>query len=115
MRIRSTKPELDERERDRRGHFKKAAIPGASKQAVALREGASPGTTTAIPCCYCGDVRDLWWPLTSTGRVGSHMVGDLLEFDHVIPESHGGTHHPDNLVLACRPCNRAKRDKVAGQ
>lgn len=28
--------------------------------------------------------------------------------DHIIPTSRGGNHHSDNMVCACRPCNRAK-------
>jgi hypothetical protein len=28
--------------------------------------------------------------------------------DHVMPRTHGGSDHLDNLVLACRPCNLAK-------
>jgi 5-methylcytosine-specific restriction endonuclease McrA len=40
------------------------------------------------------------------------MVTSGLEFDHIYPESKGGTSDPENLTLACRPCNRAKKDKV---
>jgi biotin operon repressor len=43
-------------------------------------------------CVYCG----------STAR---------LSLDHVIPQSKGGAHTPDNLVTACKSCNCAKRDK----
>lgn len=28
--------------------------------------------------------------------------------DHLLPLSRGGTHHQDNLVTACDPCNAAK-------
>lgn len=40
-----------------------------------------------------------------------------IEVDHVIPVSKGGTSTPDNLVTACRDCNRRKggrRPKEAG-
>jgi hypothetical protein len=90
----------------------KTAIPGLSKVAVARRYGAQPGQTTPAVCFYCAAAGEIWWPLTYTGRVGSHMVTPGLEFDHVYPESRGGTHAPESLVLACRPCNRAKKDKV---
>lgn len=103
MRIRSTKPEFS---------YKKRAIPGPSKIAVARRLGAEPGGETIIACAYCGASGSLWWPLTYTGRVGSHMVATGFEFDHIYPESKGGTSDPENLTLACRPCNRAKKDKV---
>lgn len=33
--------------------------------------------------------------------------------DHVIPIARGGTHHVGNLVLACRHCNAAKRERTA--
>ena len=38
--------------------------------------------------------------------------GKALECDHVMPVSRGGDHSDDNLVTACLPCNRAKRDKI---
>lgn len=38
-------------------------------------------------------------------------VGGKLEADHIIPFSKGGTDNMDNLVTACRKCNRQKRDK----
>ena len=41
-------------------------------------------------CAYCG------------GASGP------FEIDHVFPWSRGGDHHPGNLTVACRPCNRAK-------
>lgn len=101
MRIRGTKPE-----------YKKRTIPGVSKIAVVRGLGAIPGQTTPASCAYCGFIGEIWWPLTYTGKVGSHMVTGGLEFDHIYPESKGGTSDPENLTLACRPCNRAKKDKV---
>ncbi len=38
--------------------------------------------------------------------------GKALECDHVVPVSRGGDHSDENLVTACLPCNRAKRDKI---
>lgn len=37
---------------------------------------------------------------------------DDWEIDHIMPLSKGGTNYPDNLILACVPCNRSKNDKV---
>jgi hypothetical protein len=37
--------------------------------------------------------------------------GKKLECDHVHSVARGGSHEDDNLVTACRPCNRSKRDK----
>lgn len=93
--------------------YKKRAIPGWVKIAVAQRYGAVPGRSdNPGQCHYCGSPGSIWWPLTYTQKVGSHMVLTGLEFDHVFPEFHGGQSVPENIVLACRPCNRSKRDKV---
>lgn len=48
-------------------------------------------------CAYCGE------------------RGRKLECDHVIPVSRGGSNDLDNLVTACRPCNRSKRDKTPAE
>jgi 5-methylcytosine-specific restriction endonuclease McrA len=45
-------------------------------------------------CQYCGE------------------QGGLLECDHKIPFSKGGSEDADNLVTACRRCNRKKRNKT---
>ena len=36
--------------------------------------------------------------------------GVILEVDHKIPRSKGGTDHPSNLWTLCFDCNRGKRD-----
>lgn len=41
--------------------------------------------------------------------------GGRLECDHVVPVSRGGTNEMDNLVTACLPCNRSKRDKLLSE
>ena len=38
--------------------------------------------------------------------------GGDLECDHVIPVARGGGHETTNLVTACAPCNRSKRDRT---
>ncbi len=35
------------------------------------------------------------------------------EVDHKTPLSRGGTNYPENVTLACRECNKDKRDKTA--
>lgn len=42
-------------------------------------------------------------------------TGGKLEVDHKLPVSRGGTSLIDNLVTACRHCNRQKRDKTANE
>lgn len=41
--------------------------------------------------------------------------GVRLECDHVVPVSRGGSHEDSNLVTACFPCNRSKRDHLIGE
>lgn len=41
--------------------------------------------------------------------------GGALECDHVIPAWMGGQAVPENLVTACRPCNRAKGGRTPEQ
>ena len=64
----------------------RTAIPARVKDQVAARDG--------LTCRYCGS------------------CNGPLEYDHVFPWSRGGQHTLDNLVVACRPCNRAKRDRT---
>lgn len=45
-------------------------------------------------CTYCG------------------QVGGILEIDHIVSISKGGTNHLDNLITTCRKCNRQKKDKT---
>lgn len=47
-------------------------------------------------CAYCGSCKN-------------------IEVDHVIPVARGGTHTPDNLVAACRRCNRSKGAKMLSE
>lgn len=35
-----------------------------------------------------------------------------VEMDHIEPLSKGGRHNPDNVVPACRSCNKSKGDKT---
>lgn len=35
-----------------------------------------------------------------------------FEVEHIIARKHGGSDHPLNLALACKPCNVRKRDLV---
>lgn len=50
-------------------------------------------------CCrYCG---------VKVGRNAARW-----EIDHFIPLSRGGTNRPDNIVIACFDCNRAKTNKM---
>ena len=54
--------------------------------------------TARFRCGYC---------LTS-----QEIIGPLLEIDHLIPESRGGTNDEHNLFLACPMCNSHKADRL---
>ena len=43
-------------------------------------------------------------------------TGDpVLEIEHVVPRSRGGSNRIDNLVIACRTCNNDKDIRWAGE
>lgn len=46
---------------------------------------------------------------------GVKISGKEIHIDHIIPVSRGGVHHPDNLCLACVPCNRSKYNKLIAE
>lgn len=52
-------------------------------------------------CHYCGCA--LGW---------GHPSVRAPEIEHKVPKAAGGTSAPDNLVLACGPCNRQKATKT---
>lgn len=41
-----------------------------------------------------------------------NQVGGILEIDHIIPITKGGTNDFHNLTTSCRKCNRQKKDKT---
>ncbi len=44
------------------------------------------------------------------------LSGDpILNIDHVLPQSRGGTDRVSNLALACRTCNEAKNDRTPAE
>ena len=48
-------------------------------------------------------VRDRTCRLCGAGRDEA-----VLEVDHIVPRSRGGSNDPDNLQVLCRPCNQGK-------
>ena len=48
------------------------------------------------------------------GFVCSYCSSEVLvpHLDHVMPWSRGGLSTPDNLVVSCRSCNAAKKDRT---
>ncbi len=87
---------------------RKLAIPNAVRRAVAVKYGCPPGGEVDAECYYCGAPSQIrWWP-GRRGQAGYWVTFGRLELDHFEAESAGGTAVPENLVLACQPCNRSK-------
>jgi 5-methylcytosine-specific restriction endonuclease McrA len=70
-------------------------------------------------CChYCGQALANWSAGQRPGcfrnwQGHQHTNGLCFpELDHVVPRAHGGSNKVANLVLACDPCNRTKRDRT---
>lgn len=63
-------------------------VPWRIRQAVYARDG--------YECAYCGKETD------DVSR----------SLDHIMPQSRGGEHTLENLVVCCRRCNSAKRDRT---
>jgi hypothetical protein len=91
---------------------RKLAIPQAARRAVATKYGCEPGETKDVTCYCCGAPGVIHWWRLANGRP-SAWVSFTLEIDHFEAESAGGAADPSNLVLACRPCNRSKKDREA--
>ena len=50
----------------------------------------------------------------TVGRGGgckTEFLFKIMEVDHVVPRSRGGSDHPENLQLLCPNCNRIKGDR----
>ena len=45
----------------------------------------------------------------------THFPFKVMEVDHVLPQSRGGTDHSDNLQLLCSHCNRSKGNKTMAE
>lgn len=46
------------------------------------------------------------------GGCGHDFPFRMFEVDHIVPQSKGGTDHPDNLQMLCTPCNRIKGNRT---
>ncbi len=45
----------------------------------------------------------------------THFPFRVMDVDHMLPRSKGGTDHPDNLQLLCSGCNRSKGSKTMAE
>jgi hypothetical protein len=69
-----------------------------SPQRISLELRRRISAEARYRCGYC---------LTS-----ARIIGPLLEMDHLLPESRGGTSNEANLWLACPMCNSHKSDRT---
>lgn len=59
--------------------------------------------------------QDDWLALIKASRRRCYYCGGKLKkftIDHFIPITRGGSNWPSNLVVACRPCNSSKSNKM---
>lgn len=90
------------------------SIPAHVRRDVANKYGCKPGELVVVKCHYCEETGSIFWSIRRSEKVGWVSIQGL-EMDHVVPESAGGKTSSDNIVLACRHCNRSKRDKLADE
>lgn len=90
--------------------YRKMAIPNEVRIAVATKYKCSPGGEVSAECYYCGNEGKIHWWSNSRGKPTRWVTLSGLEFDHFISEHSGGENASNNIVLACRSCNRGKRE-----
>ncbi|TQI72931.1 HNH endonuclease [Bosea sp. AK1] len=63
-----------------------------------------------------------WLPLTGQiyrrdGYLCAYCktVDGQFEIDHIVPVTRGGSNDPDNLCVACKPCNSSKGDRLLSE
>jgi len=87
---------------------RKLAIHTEVRRMVADKYGCKPGCEVDASCYYCGAQGSVTWHKLSNGRPSFWVTFNGLELDHFEPEYHGGEGVAENIVLACRACNRSK-------
>ena len=85
--------------------YKRSAVPNSARRHACVNAGAVIGERTPVSCYYCGTSGEVDWTRQPYWPV---IAG--LEVEHRKALRAGGTNSPDNMTLACRNCNRRKRD-----
>ena len=125
------KPRFNDGEKKIRSALRMRTESGDCKTSISISRDVSNGART-IP-------RNIWLQSHAVGRLScmpkghglDRTFGDMrsrqgnrcywccvslkgipTEVDHVIPLSAGGSNWPENLCLACRPCNRLKNQRM---
>lgn len=73
----------------RKGHAARRQLSAPMRRNIYKRDG--------LVCSYCG-----------TDQAPFHI-------DHIVPVSRGGESNPENLTVACVPCNRSKGVKLVSE
>lgn len=89
---------------------RKLAIRQEERRRLALKYGCPPGGEIDVTCYYCGQPGKIHWFNLKSGKPSFWVTFPGMEIDHVDPESSGGKGVAENLVLACRHCNRSKNN-----
>lgn len=92
--------------------FKKRAITAQERRDLAARLGCKHGERVEVKCAYCNFIGAVEWVTQPRGN--GWVMFDRLEMDHSHPEVQGGS-GADNLVVACRRCNRSKGPRTVDQ
>lgn len=90
--------------------YRKKAIPTEERISVAKKYGCKPGEEAHAECYYCGMPGKVKWWMGSNNKPSRWITLSDLEFDHFVSEHSGGENSSKNIVLACRCCNRGKRE-----
>jgi 5-methylcytosine-specific restriction endonuclease McrA len=93
--------------------YRRLAITSEQRRAVAIKYGCEPGDSVEASCFYCGELGFVHWWDGPRSRPTKWITLEDLEFDHFQPVSAGGSNDGSNIVLACRACNRGKKDRPA--
>ena len=91
---------------------RRTAVPLDIRRALAMRYGAIAGRIIDASCHWCGKAGKIYWSLLYSGHPSCWVTFDL-EIDHLRAIALGGTHDLDNIVLACRRCNRGRFNRRA--
>jgi hypothetical protein len=101
--------------------FKQWYVQGLQKNAEAEAEPITPTPSESVLPeldSYTFIRAGLWWAVLardqwtccSCGR-SARQDGVLLEVDHILPRSRGGSNAMDNLQTLCRKCNQGKSNR----
>jgi hypothetical protein len=91
---------------------RKMAIPNETRRQVATKYNCDAGGEVEANCYYCGASGSVHWFKDYQGRPTNWVVFPGLELDHLEAECLGGKNSHENIVLACRSCNRGKGTKA---